>query len=269
MLAARILGWSGYGLATLLKEHFGVKLDKRFQRYNWGQRPLSKKALNYARLDTHYLIPLRKIQLGELKKQNRLREATEAFERATDVHPTPKQFDPDDFWRIKGSKELMPQEQAILRELFILRDKIARKRDLPLFKVINDAALVEVARSQPNSHKSLQQIKGVGEKLAWRNGTAIIEAIERGRMAPPPEYPSNNYRPDDFAITRYEVLRQWRNDLAAKRGVEPDVIISNHTLMDIARHNPKTLESLENMDILGEWQCETYGQSVMEILKTL
>ena len=39
MLAARILGWRRYGLGSLLTEHFGVKLDKRFQRYNWGGGP--------------------------------------------------------------------------------------------------------------------------------------------------------------------------------------------------------------------------------------
>ena len=70
--------------------------------------------------------------------------------------------------------------------------------------------LVELAKSQPNNRNALQQIKGVGEKLVRRNGTAILKAIEKGRAAKPPEYPSNNYRPDDNALARYEVLRQWR-----------------------------------------------------------
>jgi ribonuclease D len=79
MLAARILGWPRYGLGPILEEYFEVKLDKRFQRHNWGQRPLSQQALNYARLDTHYLLPLRKIQLEQLKKQHRWQESVEAF----------------------------------------------------------------------------------------------------------------------------------------------------------------------------------------------
>ena len=94
MLAARILGWPRYGLGPLLHEHFGVTLDKRFQRYNWGIRPLSKKALDYAHLDTHYLIRLRKIQLDQLIQRNRVQEANEAFERLTQVEPSPKIFDP-------------------------------------------------------------------------------------------------------------------------------------------------------------------------------
>ena len=128
---------------------------------------------------------------------------------------------------------------------------------------------MELAKSQPKNRKALRQIKGVGEKLVRHNGTAILKTIEKGQVAPPPQYPSNNYRPDDFALARYEVLRQWRNNLAAKRGVEPDVIINNHTLMEIARRNPKTLETLAKMGVLGDWQCETYGKSLMGVLKTL
>jgi ribonuclease D len=269
MLAARILGWPHYGLGALLKEQFGVKLDKRFQRYNWGQRPLSKKALNYAHLDTHYLIPLRHAQYQELKNQNRLREAAEAFERLTQIQPSAKTIEPDDFWRIKNSKELKPQQQAILRELFILRDKIAQKLDRPAFKVMNDGVLLELAKVQPQSFEELKQVKGVGTRLIYYNGADILGAINEGQTSSPPRYPSNNYRPDDSTLIRYEYLRQWRNDLAAKRGVEPDVIINNHTLMSIARNNPKTLSKLSKMGILGDWQCETYGATLLEVLKNV
>jgi ribonuclease D len=267
MVAARILGWNPYGLGALLSEHFGVQLDKRFQRYNWGQRPLSQKALDYAHLDTHYLIPLQAIQLEALQKQHRLREAQEAFERITRIQPSPKVFDPDDFWRIKGSKELKPQQQAVLRELFVLRDKIARKLDRPSFKVMNDVILLKLARIQPQDQAALQQIKGLSERLVEYNSGDILNAIQRGQDVPPPEYPSVHHWRDDSTMARYEVLRQWRNSFAAQRGVEPDVIISNQTLMDIARHNPKTLNKLTKIGVLGEWQFETYGKTLLKVLK--
>ncbi|MCB0174779.1 MAG: ribonuclease D [Anaerolineae bacterium] len=267
MLAARILGWSHYGLGSLLNKHFNLKLDKRFQRYNWGRRPLSKKALNYACLDTHYLIPLREIQIKALNEQNRLQEAVEAFERMTQVEPTIKTFDPDDFWRVKNSRELHPQEQAVLRELFILRDKIARKLDRPAFKVMNDASLVELARIQPLSLNALKQTKGLGSKLIQHNGLEILEAINQGQAAPPPKYPANHHhRPDDRILNRYELLRRWRNDLAASRGVEPDVIMNNHALMSIAQKNPRTMGTLTKIGVLGDWQRETYGQRLLQVL---
>jgi ribonuclease D len=268
MLAARILGWPRYGLGSILEEQFGVKLDKRFQRYNWGQRPLSKQALDYARLDTHYLLPLREVQLEALAQQNRLREAAEAFARQIHVEPTPKTFDPNDFWRIKGSKDLAPQQQAVLQELFILRDKISRKIDRPPFKVVNDSTLVRLAETQPKDYQALKEIKGLSGNLLKYNAQDVLQAIEAGKTVPPPVfYPHNNHRPDDDTLARYESLRQWRNNLAAKRGVEPDVIMSNDTLMDIARRNPKNLKSLNRLKSLGAWQAETYGRAVMQVLQ--
>ena len=268
MLAARILGWTGYGLATLLKEHFAVELDKRFQRYNWGRRPLSKEALNYAHLDTHYLIALRDIQLNELKQKNRLREATEAFDRVSQVEPTPKIFSSDDFWRVKGCRDLTPQQQAIVRTLFILRDQLARKLDRPPFKIMNDAVLVELAKAPPSGQAGLLKIKGLGRKLVEYNGSDILKAIKEGQTDPAPQPPHNNHRPDENTLIRYEILRQWRNKLAADRGVEPDVIISNQVLMDIARRNPRNLRTLTKMGILGKWQQETYGRALLRVLST-
>jgi len=268
MLAAKILGWSRYGLGNILREHFGVTLDKRFQRYNWGQRPLSQKALDYARLDTHYLLPLRKIQQGELQRQHRQREAAEAFERQTQVLPSPKMFNPDDFWRIKGSRDLKPKQRAVLRELFIVRDHIARRIDRPPFKVMNDSTLVALARRQPASPDDLKLIKGLSKNVLQHDSTDILEAIQTGRSVSPPRYSGySNHRPDGDTLNRYETLRHWRNTLAGERGVEPDVIISNETLMHIARRNPKNLNALTKMKSLGDWQREVYGQALLDVLK--
>ena len=55
MSAARTLGWPQVGLAAILDTHFGVKLNKKYQRADWRRRPLTPEQLDYARLDTHYL----------------------------------------------------------------------------------------------------------------------------------------------------------------------------------------------------------------------
>lgn len=269
MIAAKILGWPRYGLGPILAEYFEVKLDKRFQRYNWGQRPLSREAHEYARLDTHYLLPLRQIQFSELEQQNRLREAREAFERETQVEPTPKKFDPEAFWRIRGAKDLDPPQQGVLRELFVLRDKIARKIDRPHFKIMNDSTLLRLAKEQPRYAADLDHIKGLGKRLLQYNGQDILRAVRDGRTAPYPQYnhPPHN-GPDENTMSRYEALRRWRNDLAAERGVEPDVIMSNDHLMTIARRNPRSLAALTKVGVLGDWQFETYGQTLLKVLET-
>ena len=82
MLAARILGWRQVSLAALLLQHFQVTLDKHTQLTDWGQRPLTAAQLSYARLDSHYLLPLRDLLSEALREKKRWREAQEAFEGA-------------------------------------------------------------------------------------------------------------------------------------------------------------------------------------------
>jgi ribonuclease D len=267
MIAARLLGWKRYGLGVILQDRFNVQLDKRMQRYNWGIRPLSKEALHYARLDTHFLLPLREVQLGELRARNRLAEARQAFQRQTRLEPTPKMFNPDDFWRIHGARDLLPVEQAVLRQLYIFRDQYARKLNRPPFKVINDATLVRLAEARPSDRRSMARVKGLGYHMSHHAGSQLLEAITKGLEAPFPTYPRNHHnRPDDETLARYEVLRAWRNSLAEARNVEPDVILPNSTLMALAKQAPRTAAALAEVEALDDWQRRTYGNGLLRVL---
>jgi len=61
MIAARLTGETRFGLASLLESHLGVRLDKRFQRADWSQRPLPREMVEYAAADTRHLAELRSI----------------------------------------------------------------------------------------------------------------------------------------------------------------------------------------------------------------
>jgi ribonuclease D len=81
MIAARILGWKHVGLGNILQERFGVTLNKKMQRADWGRRPLTAEQLAYAHADTHYLLALRSLQKAELLQRGHWEEACEEFER--------------------------------------------------------------------------------------------------------------------------------------------------------------------------------------------
>ncbi|GIQ83102.1 hypothetical protein KIPB_004362, partial [Kipferlia bialata] len=55
--AARVLR-KGAGLGSLLRECFGIQMDKEQQTSDWSLRPLLPVQLFYARCDTHWLLPL-------------------------------------------------------------------------------------------------------------------------------------------------------------------------------------------------------------------
>src|SRR5438552_18351777 len=58
VIAARLLGGCEFSYAALVEKYFGIELAKGSQKANWALRPLSKKMEEYARNDTHYLLPL-------------------------------------------------------------------------------------------------------------------------------------------------------------------------------------------------------------------
>lgn len=269
--AARILGWDNLSFAAIMEERFGVRTNKRAQRTNWGRRPLTPEQLAYARLDSHYLLPLREIQIEELKAAGRLVEAVEAFARIPDVTWEEKPFDPEGFWHLSGAKELSPGELAVLRELYLWREQRASELDRPLFKVMGDRVLVKLAQEQPRDRDALEQVHGISRNQARWHGEDILSAIAEGQQAAPPKRPSrrprgSRRRVDRAVQERFEMLRAWRNLRAAERGVDPDVLLSNDELKDIAERAPSTLEDLEDIDSLGPWRRETYGRDLVELL---
>ncbi len=269
MIASRILSWSQHGLGGILAERFGVAQDKRMQRHNWARRPLDASEMEYARLDTHYLLPLREILLAELQETGLLAEAREMFAEVTAAVWQGNKFNPNGFWRIHGARDLDPVGLAVLRELYLFRDREARRRDCPPFKVVADATLLRLALAQPQTASELDHTKGMTPYLVRRYGQSVLQAIALGQRTQPPSpfQSSRHRRPDPEVIARYEALRAWRKRCAARRGVEPDVILSNATLMTLARRRPKTLKDLEKLGILGPVKRREYGEEILRVLR--
>lgn len=268
MWAARILGWPHVGLGDIMQEKFDVTLDKHWQRHNWGKRPIEPAALSYARFDTHYLLRLQDVQLRELHQLDRLEEAQEVFADLAQSESTRHTFEPDDFWRIKGVWDLGGRAQTILRQLNSLRDREARRQNRPPFKVFGDKTLIALAERSPHKIEQLQSIEGLSELLIKRYGPALLEAVERGRHAPIPMPPSRSV-PDQAVLARYEKLRTWRKQVAAQRGVEPDVIVGNAVLMEIAQRCPHAPSDIPPINWFGPWRRRTYGQALIDAISDL
>jgi ribonuclease D len=268
MLAARILGRPKVSLAGLLDERYGIKLDKHMQLTDWGHRPLTPKQLSYARLDTHFLLPLRGTLEIELRDARRWREAQEAFAALQQVSFVEKPFDPEGFWRNREARNLSPAELAVLKELYLWRDKQARSWDRPPFKVLSDEMLARLSRGKPQQPEDLP----LDPRQTREFGPAILAAIARGRTAPVPAPPVRTQngagRPDAATLDRYDRLREWRTRRASERGVEADVVLTNQVLMSIARAAPANLEQLAALEVMGAWKLEEYGAELLDALVT-
>jgi ribonuclease D len=268
MWAARILGWDRVGLGDILKSTFDVRTNKRYQRYNWGKRPLDPQALQYACLDTHYLLALRDLQADALRQLERWEEGLEVFNdvAASDPMP-PNTFNLDDFWRVKGVFDLSDVEQAVLAELYAWRDHEARRQDRPPFKVVGNRTLIAIAQARPHSPAALKGTQGVRAHHIRRYGEQIVGAVRRGERSGPPKPPPPPPRRPQAEVVRFQALRNWRKRVAAKRGVDPDVVVGNAVLWALAEQRPKTLEALEDVEGFGPWKRKAYGEAILEVLR--
>lgn len=268
MLAARILGREAFGLGALLNEEFGVVVDKRFQRANWGQRPLPAELQAYARLDTHYLIRLRERLRGELDQRGILPLAEEDFERMANINGVNGR-DAEGVitacWRVSGAYDLDPQKAAVLLELCKYRDQMAQNMDRPLFKVINDRTLVAIAQELPRNLKELSHVPGMTHGQIERHGHALLSAVRNGLKAQPIR-PPRTTRPSEDYLERIETLRRWRKVTAEKLGVKSDVVLPRDLMNAIAERNPQQGEQLAQVLKDSPWRLERFGEQILNLL---
>lgn len=189
-LAGRLLGYPRVALGTLLEEQFGVRLLKEHSAADWSTRPLPENWLNYAALDVERLVELRDSLAAELDEAGKLGWAREEFadliEHATD--PVEARQDP---WRRTSGihKVRSPAQLAVVRELWLARDEIARKLDKSPGKILPDRAIAEVAQVKNASRDDLRKVPDFGRRTARRYEANWIGAMERASALPKSAHP--------------------------------------------------------------------------------
>ncbi|MBM3136420.1 MAG: ribonuclease D [Chloroflexi bacterium] len=268
MVAAKALGWPRVGLASLLAERFGVQVDKRLQRADWSRRPLSPEQIAYAAQDTHYLLALRDILRQELIAKGRLAAAQEEFARLTNAEWNKRSFDPEDYRRLGGARELDPVGHGVLRELYVYRDAQARALDRPPFRVLSERLLLALSRTRPQDEAALERVPGMTPYLLGRHRRGLLAAIARGQQQPQPwrTPPGRHQRLNEEERERLARLREWRQATAAAQGVEPEVIIPRQALFALARQAPQSLADLAGISDLGSWRAQEYGAAILAAL---
>jgi ribonuclease D len=268
MWAARLLGRKPLSLANLMEEFFQIAPDKSYQRANWGVRPLPQDQQDYARQDVRYLLPLRDHLWKEIETAGQVEESLETFAYLCNVQASDNAFDPEGYWEMRNVRKLSRRSQAILREIYALRDTIARTRNAPVFKVMNDDVLIEVASRGPESMEELQVIRGVSVDFWPKYGQEFLYRIKKGIHAAPPRPPSTN-SVNRIVSERQNTIRQWRQQKAQERGVESDVIIPREAMLALAAQNPQKLEELDKIPGLGPWRRARYGEELITLLTGL
>ena len=268
-IAAAFVGMSRLGLANVLEEELGVDIpkEKRIQRSDWSNRPLSQKALDYAANDVRYLHELRDALGKRLRKLGREDWVKEECRRLSATRYEPP--DPEmAVFNVKGWRGLDDQGLAILQSLVDYREDHAVRMGRPHFRVIPDMALVTLAE-KPNS--DLRRLRGLGHFSRGSLARGIRKAIAEGKSAKPPKRPVQPRQPRiprgqrEAISKRLAKLKQWRIAQGKELSVDPALLWPMRSLQRIARE-PDKLESEMQDPEVRRWQRKEFGKSLRRAL---
>ncbi len=264
LIAARLAGHRRFGVAALIEHYFGVTHSKKLQRADWSRRPLTREMLDYAAGDVTHLIELRHILAAELAAAKRLDWAREQFAECEE-RPMREAGEPL-FLRVKGAGRLRGRTLAILAALAEEREAIAKKLDLPPFKVISSEGLIALAERPPRDAAEMAARRGMHPYLRRDGAARFIAAIGRGRTAPVPVWPrkrASGHRPqEDKALLAY--LKEWRAAAAEERSLDADMILPQRVLKRIAAGEGVD-EALAD-DEVWNWQRQAMGDGLRQAL---
>jgi ribonuclease D len=266
-IAGRFLGGRALGLDVLLDSYLGVTLPPSRQKDDWSERPLSPSQVAYAAADVQHLFALKAKLVEELEKIGRLSWVQEEC-AALAAQPAPERpVDPDAWLGVKGGRDLPPRGMAILRELWALREQLARSADRPPFKVLNEETLLRVAQAAPREAAALSLIAGITPRVLGRWGAAILDAVERALALDDADLPvlPRPRRPSipGAMSRRIDRLRRWRTVATEQVGLEPGVLLPNRLITAIAEAAPRTLEELARVEGVRRWRVDTLGEGML------
>jgi ribonuclease D len=276
-IAARMLGRTATGLASLLGAELGITVSKALQHHDWRIRPFDQRLLAYLATDVLHLEALERKLWAEVRaagiedavlEETRHRVATAVAAAAEPPSPP--------YTRVKGGSKLAPRELAALRVLADLREAEAARRDVTPHQVASGDALLALSRARPANVDAVRKVRGIplgspGERAfaeslvrALQDAPDDIPAAERAAYFDPPRLPQDVVKARRAREVR---LLAWRRVEAKKRGVDEQVVLPGHCVRDAVDADVATVDALARLPGIGAFRVTRDGEAILAALR--
>ncbi|MCH2360808.1 MAG: HRDC domain-containing protein [Pirellulales bacterium] len=252
--------------STLTNRLLAVTLDKGETRTDWSRRPLSEQQINYAAADVEYLMPIYQTlnqRVSELNRndwvQNELISQQEAI---IETETTPQ-------WRrVSGSGSLNSRELAILRELWLWRDKVAQELNRPAKRVLRDDLMCELAKRKTADERRVRSIRGMEHRQLQRHLSDIMETIRISLELDEDQWPR---RIRSSRIPQRSTLAQFLftaiGTYCQKQSMAPNLVTTMQTIREFLASRLDGNKKTRQTSITDGWRAELLGSLLEDVLE--
>jgi ribonuclease D len=147
-----------------------------------------------------------------LESSNKLSWALEEFASILKAPPAPPRVDP---WRrTSGMHKIKRRDQlAIIKELWVTRDRVAAEQDIAPGKLLNDNAIVELAMAAAVTKKEFEKtLRPLGLRARWLENLPLwLSSISTAIALPEDQWPAMRTNADTLPP-----IKLWRDKFPEK-----------------------------------------------------
>ncbi len=260
-VAAMVCGY-GDSIAynKLVQGITGHALEKNAQFTDWSRRPLSDKQLTYALDDVIYLRDVYLKLDASLKEQKRDHWLKQEMEILT--NPETYEMPVETMWKRIKIRSDKPEVLAVLRDLAIWRENLARKKDIPRKRIMKDEALADIAVYLPKNAEGLSRIRNVPRDIAkGHTGKTLLDIVNKARKGPKENWPKierKNPFPKEL-VPVLEILKLLLKINCSEGDVAAKLVANVSDLEEI------TVQDNPDNKLMKGWRYELFGEDAIAL----
>ncbi len=253
------------GYSRLVQAVLGIELPKGETRSDWLQRPLSEMQVRYAAEDAQHLAELYLALLPRLDSSKRAWILEDGEELVANLR---RHSDPLEAYReVKQAWRLKPQQLAVLRALTAWRESEARTRNQPRNRILREASLWPLARTQPKDLVALARIEDMHPRTVRQDGETILALIGEAAASDAATWPAP--LPEPLPLEAGGLLKKLRavgQREAERLDIAPELMLRKKSLEALIKSGyPQGPYRLP--DSLRGWRRELMGQALLDVME--
>lgn len=253
------------GYQALVEHYLGITLPKEETRSDWLQRPLSDGQLKYAALDVIHLLQVYKKQAAQLEgspKAAWVEAESREMGRNIPITTPPE----ESYRRIKGLWRLDRRQLNVLKSLCAWREEKAREENLPRNHIVDQKALILIARDHLTSRQALGSLAAMRPRQVRKYADEILSLQARARQVPERDCPAPVSGPDGRVDSRLmQLLRGVVEERAAALKVAPEFLTKRRHLEKLLRSEDATGSFHLPTEFSG-WREAIIGRALLSAL---